>query len=51
MKAISWYATAESFTEKIEEGKVINLIAEMDYSVFRGRGELRLMIIDILRST
>ena len=47
-RAISWYANPESFTEKIEAGKMVTLLAEFDFSVFRGREELRLKIVDIL---
>ncbi len=48
VRAISWYAHADSFTEKIETGKVITILAEFDYSVFRGKEELRLKIVDVL---
>jgi single-stranded-DNA-specific exonuclease len=48
VRAISWYANPESFTEKIESGKTITLLAEFDHSVFRGKEELRLMIVDVL---
>ncbi len=47
VKAISWFATADSFTEKIEAGKSITLLGEFDFSVFRGKSELRLKIVDI----
>jgi hypothetical protein len=32
----------------LEDGKVITLLAEFDHSVFRGKEELRLMIVDIV---
>lgn len=48
VRAISWYAKPTSFTEEIEAGKTITLLAEFDHSVFRGKEELRLMIVDIL---
>ena len=48
MRAISWYAKSDSFTELIEVGKPVTLLAEFDYSVFRGKAELRLKIVDVL---
>lgn len=48
VRAISWYANPESFTEKIEAGKPLTLLAEFDHSVFRGKEELRLMIVDVI---
>ncbi len=48
VRAICWYANPESFTQKIEEGKPMTLLAEFDHSVFRGKEELRLMIVDVI---
>jgi single-stranded-DNA-specific exonuclease len=48
VRAICWYAKPDSFTEPLEDGKVITLLAEFDHSVFRGKEELRLMIVDIV---
>ena len=48
VRAISWYAKPDSFTEVIETGKAITLLAEFDHSVFRGKHELRLMIVDVI---
>lgn len=48
IRAISWYATPTSFTHIITAGETITLFAEFDYSVFRGKEELRLMIVDVL---
>ena len=48
IRAISWYANPESFTEKIEAGKTITLLGEFDHSVFRGKHELRLKIVETL---
>ncbi len=48
VRAISWYAKPTSFTHEIETGKTITLLAEFDHSVFRGKEELRLMIVDVL---
>lgn len=49
IKAISWFATPDSFTEKIEAGKSITLLGEFDFSVFRGKSELRLKIVDVIK--
>lgn len=49
IRAISWYAKPDSFTELIEVGKAITLLGEFDFSVFRGREELRLKIVDIIK--
>lgn len=46
-RAISWFATETSFTKIPQVGETITLIAEFDYSVFRGKEELRLRIKDI----
>jgi single-stranded-DNA-specific exonuclease len=48
VRAISWYAKPDSFTEFVEVGKQVTLLAEFDYSVFRGKSELRLKIVDVL---
>lgn len=48
VRAISWYAQPDSFTELLEPGKTITLLAEFDHSVFRGKEELRLMIVDVI---
>ncbi len=48
IKAISWYATPESFSEKVEQGKTMTLLGEFDFSVFRGKSELRLKIVDFI---
>ncbi|MDB4984796.1 MAG: recJ [Patescibacteria group bacterium] len=49
VKAICWYATADSFSEKIEQGKTMTLLGEFDFSVFRGKTELRLKIVDFIK--
>jgi hypothetical protein len=36
------------FTAPIEVGKNMTILAEFDHSVFRGKEELRLMIVDVL---
>ncbi len=48
VKAISWYANFDSFTHPLVAGETITLLAEFDHSVFRGKHELRLKIVDIL---
>jgi single-stranded-DNA-specific exonuclease len=48
VRAICWYAKPDSFTEGIESGKAITLLATFDHSVFRGKEELRLMIVDVI---
>lgn len=47
-RAISWYAHAETFSRKLVVGESIRLLAEMEFSVFRGVSELRLKIVDVL---
>lgn len=48
VRAISWYATPSSFTHTAVEGETVTLLAQFDHSVFRGKHELRLMIVDIV---
>ena len=48
VRAISWYANPASFSAKIEQGKTITLLGEFDFSVFRGKSELRLKIVDVM---
>ncbi len=48
VRAIAWYAKPDSFSKIIEEKKEITLLAEFDHSVFRGKEELRLMIVDVV---
>ncbi len=47
-KAISFFATPESFKNIPEPGKRIRLIASFDLSRFAGKTELRLRIVDII---
>lgn len=51
LRAISWYASPASFTYPIVAGETITLLAEFDHSVFRGKHELRLRIVDVLDPT
>jgi single-stranded-DNA-specific exonuclease len=46
--AIGFFMSPENFPKKPEAGKVISLVGTMEKSMFRGRPELRLRIIDIL---
>ena len=46
--AIGFFIAPENFKSPVEEGKVINLIATLEKSMFRGRPELRLRIVDII---
>ncbi|MBI5817315.1 MAG: single-stranded-DNA-specific exonuclease RecJ [Candidatus Yonathbacteria bacterium] len=45
--AIGFFISPENFKTVIEEGKFINLVATLEKSMFRGRPELRLRIVDI----
>lgn len=47
VKAIKWFATQNSFTKIPNEGHVIDLYAKFEHSVFRGKHELRLQIVDV----
>lgn len=47
-QAIGFFMTPKTFTSvEVRDGKVINLIATLEKSFFRGRPELRLRIVDI----
>lgn len=48
VSAIGFFINPESFGKKAEIGGKISLVATMEKSMFRGRPELRLRIIDIL---
>ncbi len=48
LSAIGFFMTAETFTKRPEKGKTASLIATMEKSMFGGRTELRLRIVDIL---
>jgi len=47
VSAIGFFMNAGSFETKLEVDKKINLIASFEKSVFRGRQELRLRIVDV----
>lgn len=47
ISAIGFFLSPENFKISINEGTAINLVATLEKSVFRGRPELRLRIVDI----
>lgn len=47
VKAIKWFATAEDFTKVPAETHQVDLYAKFEHSVFRGKHELRLQIVDV----
>jgi single-stranded-DNA-specific exonuclease len=48
VKAISFFAKPDSFSNKPEEGKSVNLVATLEKSFFRNFPELRLRVVDII---
>jgi single-stranded-DNA-specific exonuclease len=46
--AMAFFANADTFSKKIEQGEKINLIATIEKSYFLGRVTLRLRIVDIV---
>lgn len=47
ISGIKFFSTLESFTKQLKKGVHIDLVAHIDYSVFRGKKELRLGVIHI----
>jgi len=47
IKAIAFFTKIEDFNCEIAKGSLVNMIANIEYSVFRNRGEVRLRIVDI----
>lgn len=47
IRGIAFFKTPNDF-EKLHEGQICNIIANIEYSVFIGKHELRLKIVDIL---
>lgn len=47
VKAIQFFKTPEDFKRELKTGETINLLAHFDHSMFMGRSELRLRILDI----
>lgn len=48
ISAIKFFADSDSFSQPIRVGTPLNLIAHIEFSVFRGVKELRLHIVDIV---
>lgn len=48
ISAIGFFMTSEDYKNKVVKGVTISLIATMEKSMFRGRPELRLRIVDII---
>ncbi len=48
INAIGFFMNPEMFEKKPEKGEVITLVASMEKSMFAGRTELRLRIVDII---
>jgi single-stranded-DNA-specific exonuclease len=48
VSAIGFFMTPSQFARKLAKDEVINLVATMEKSMFRGRPELRLRIVDII---
>jgi len=48
VNAIGFFLTPESFQKPIQKGSTVSLVATMEKSMFKGRPELRLRIVDIL---
>jgi single-stranded-DNA-specific exonuclease len=48
IEAIAFFADENSYKKELKEGATINLVANIEKSFFRGRGELRLRIVDIV---
>lgn len=49
VRAIAFFKTPKSFDSSLKAGMPINLVATMEKSVFGGRPELRLRIVDIIK--
>ena len=45
--AIAFFADTTTFTKRVEEGAVVDLVATIEKSYFAGRTTLRLRISDI----
>jgi single-stranded-DNA-specific exonuclease len=48
VEAIAFFADENAYEREVKEGATINLVANIEKSFFRGRGELRLRIVDIV---
>ncbi len=47
IRGIAFFKVPQDFP-KLKKGKVCDIVAHMEYSVFRGKHELRLQVVDIL---
>jgi single-stranded-DNA-specific exonuclease len=50
IRGIQFFKLAEDFTHVPQIGQPIDVIAEIEYSVFRGKHELRLKIVDFVKN-
>ena len=48
VRAIKWYASPNNFTVTPQAGKTVTILGTFDFSVFRGKSELRLMLVDVV---
>lgn len=48
IEAISFYASADSYTANPQEGVEMTLLAHVEQSFFMGRPQIRMMIVDVL---
>lgn len=48
LSAIGFFMNSEMFTKSVQRGQTISLVATMEKSMFGGRAELRLRIVDIV---
>ena len=48
ISAIKFFADEDSFSQKIVSGTPLNLLAHIEFSVFRGMKELRLHVVDVV---
>ncbi len=48
VEAIAFFADQDSFGDTLKVGAYINMIAHIEKSVFRGRPELRLRLVDVM---
>jgi single-stranded-DNA-specific exonuclease len=48
ISAISFFGASNGWAKRIQAGRPVDLIASLDKSMYRGRAELRLRIVDVL---
>ncbi len=49
-EAIAFFAGPDSFSVELKPGIIVNIIAHMEKAIFRGKIELRLRLVDILKN-